>query len=195
MLVPIEKVHNYFFTHQGIVTRRDPAYAQSSQSGWLRHHTQVNGAVVVVGEGEQTMLELVEALAGRGREGVHALDGVDGLVFSNDSGEGSDSNPWKTIGFAMEPLSRYSDIHPATIVARPGLYEERILFAPNVHVQGSGSDVTFVSPSKSPDVRHRSMNAKYVLREFFEAYDSILVVIVLQQFVKRRVFWAQSGFT
>jgi len=42
--------------------------------------------VVVVGEGEQTMLEVLEVLGDRGRQGVNLLNGVAGAVFRDGSG-------------------------------------------------------------------------------------------------------------
>ncbi|MEK7795430.1 MAG: hypothetical protein AAB353_12915 [Candidatus Hydrogenedentota bacterium] len=63
----------------------------------------------------------------------------------DDTGDGTEANPWRTIGFAMTDVLRYSELHPVTISAGPGYYEEFVRFVANVTLQGAGPTSTAIS--------------------------------------------------
>ncbi|MBI4556019.1 MAG: hypothetical protein HY706_00420 [Candidatus Hydrogenedentes bacterium] len=79
---------------------------------------------------------------------------------SNESGDGTEANPWLTIRFAMNDIARHAkDFHPVIIYLAAGLYEEPVVFIPHVTVQGA-------DPEKP---------AATVIRWFGSALDNVVV--------------------
>jgi hypothetical protein len=57
---------------------------------------------------------------------------------NNDTGLGTDASPWQTIAFAMSEVAPYATTgHPVTIHMKPGIYNEKVVFSPNITVTGS----------------------------------------------------------
>jgi len=80
---------------------------------------------------------------------------VSALEGSDELGNGSDSSPWATIGFAMGIVGDgATQEHPITIHVEEGTYDEPVVFAPNVSIVGAGQDLTTIQYYESFDPEH-----------------------------------------
>ncbi len=73
----------------------------------------------------------------------------------DESGDGTEEAPWRTIGFVMDQAVSQPSNWPDTIInVSPGTFQEQILFAPNVTVKGSGETtiVEYFDPAASEHV-------------------------------------------
>jgi hypothetical protein len=63
---------------------------------------------------------------------------------SNDTGNGSEASPWKTIGYALRTMTEGAATFPVTLHLGEGIYDEAVTFKPYVHITGSNADTTII---------------------------------------------------
>ncbi|MBI4558235.1 MAG: right-handed parallel beta-helix repeat-containing protein [Candidatus Hydrogenedentes bacterium] len=81
----------------------------------------------------------------RGTDPNNAADPPDDVYVSNtgndQTGDGTEGNPWLTIAYAMADVSRHAtDFHPVTTHLFAGTYQERVVFVPHVRLVGADAD-------------------------------------------------------
>ena len=73
---------------------------------------------------------------------------------SDETGDGSALNPWRTIEWAMAAAQQYTAYRQETILVGPGTFEEPVIFAPNVTLQGAGAGQTVIRHFNAEDDEH-----------------------------------------
>jgi hypothetical protein len=121
---------------------------------------------------------------------VDAVDCTDVYVSpvgSNESGDGTELAPWRTITFAMTQVEPFAEIAPVTVHAIAGDYLETVTMTANVRLLGEGQGVTNILPtigqlSTSPSVALRAADNSTIesltIELPFEAPNTRMISIV-----------------
>lgn len=74
---------------------------------------------------------------------------------SDDAGDGSLANPWQTIKYAMDEATPYAaEFHSIIIHVAAGTYDEKVVFAPYVKLDGAGDSETAITHYNAADDEH-----------------------------------------